>query len=229
MAGRIGGRPRQIERTDIVRAGRAVGMRELSMNAVASALGVTPAALYRHVEGKWELERLVGESLLDDLQLRDDPDQGVVAHLRDFGLQLREHALARPGLASYLQVLFPRGTAGRRLLSDEVRALARRGYGADAAIMVSGAVASIAIGYAAAEDAQRDRNDEIGGQRERVAGDLAADAELGSAYRSLPEVDSTQYVRLVLTAAVRGLVGAAPPGRSVAAVIGDLASEGEDH
>lgn len=226
MTERIGGRPRRIEQADIVREGRGVGMRELSMNAVASALGVTPTALYRHVDGKWGLERLVGESLLDDLELRDDPRQGIVPHLIDFGLQLREHSLAHPGLASYLQVLFPRGAAGRRLLAQEVDALGRRGYGADAAIMLSGAVASIAIGFAAAEDAQRDRAEGIGGERESAADDLTADASLGTAYRSLPEVDAAQYVRLVLTAAVRGLVDSAPPGRDVAAVIAGLASEG---
>ncbi|WP_229568323.1 MULTISPECIES: TetR family transcriptional regulator [Rhodococcus] len=34
-------------------------MQQLSLNAVASRLGVSAAALYRHVDGRWGLERLV--------------------------------------------------------------------------------------------------------------------------------------------------------------------------
>lgn len=36
---------------------------------MAGRLGVTPTALYRHVANRWELERLVGESMLADLRL----------------------------------------------------------------------------------------------------------------------------------------------------------------
>ena len=50
MAVRVGGRPRQIERADIIRAGRDVGLADLTMGAVASRLGVTTTALYRHVD-----------------------------------------------------------------------------------------------------------------------------------------------------------------------------------
>ena len=48
--------------------GRDLGMRRLSINGVAARLGVSATALYRHVEGRWELERLVGESLLAELE-----------------------------------------------------------------------------------------------------------------------------------------------------------------
>ncbi|GAA1138275.1 TetR family transcriptional regulator [Ornithinicoccus hortensis] len=64
---RVGGRPPRIDRADIVRAGRALGMAGLSVKAVAAELGVSATALYRHVDGRWGLERLVGESLLSDL------------------------------------------------------------------------------------------------------------------------------------------------------------------
>ena len=73
MEKQIGGRPRQIEVEDILRASRAVGMRALSLNAGSSRLDVSAAALYRHVEGRWGLERLLGEQLLGELQLHDDP------------------------------------------------------------------------------------------------------------------------------------------------------------
>lgn len=137
---RTGGRPRQIVVEDIVRVGRALGMRRLSLHAVAAELGVSTTALYRHVDGRWGLERLVGESLLSDVRLHDDPAHDTVKHLLSFGLQLRDFILDHPGFAGYLQTLFPRGAGGRRLLADEVTALGRRGYAPEAAIVLGSAV-----------------------------------------------------------------------------------------
>src|SRR4051812_42055290 len=133
VASRPGGRPPLIAVEDIVRVGRQLGMRRLSINAVAAQLGVSATALYRHVESRWELERLVGESLLAQLELREDPTEGVECHLHSFALQMWRFVVDHPGLAAYLQVLFPRGDAGTRLMVAEVEALSRRGYSADAA------------------------------------------------------------------------------------------------
>jgi len=223
----VGGRPRQIEESDIVRAGRTLGMRRLSLKAVAAELGVSATALYRHVDNRWGLERLVGESLLAELRLADEPAHDLVQHLLSLGMQLRRHVLANPGLASYLQVLFPRGEAGRRLLADAVAALERRGYAPEAAVVVCSAVASLSIGYAAAEDLQAERADAIESVRQDVMDDILADERLARAHTRLPEVDSETYARLILTAAIRGLVEVGPPGRPVAQIIAELNEAGE--
>jgi AcrR family transcriptional regulator len=107
VASRQGGRPPLIAVDDVVRVGRELGMQRLSINAIAQRLGVSATALYRHVESRWALERLVGESLLAELELRDDPMADTEPHLLSFGLQLRDFTAGRPGLAAYLQVLFP--------------------------------------------------------------------------------------------------------------------------
>ncbi|WP_443611852.1 hypothetical protein [Acrocarpospora catenulata] len=65
-----GGRPPRIDLDDIVRAGRELGLSGLSVKAVAARLGVTSTALYRYVGGRWDLDRLVGESILAELELR---------------------------------------------------------------------------------------------------------------------------------------------------------------
>lgn len=223
-----GGRPRLIDEADIVRAGRALGMRRLSLNAVAAELDVSATALYRHVEGRWGLEHLVGESLLAELRLRDEGGESVVRHLLSFGLQLRTHMLAHPGLAGYVQTLFPRGESGRCLLSAEIEALGGRGYAPDAALVLCSAVASMAIGYAAAEDVQRERAEGLSAEQEKAAGQLSADARLGEAHRGLPEMDSDTYVRLMLTGAITGLVSVAPPGRPTEEIIAALRAAGED-
>lgn len=142
----IGGRPATITTDDIVRAGRRLGMRDLSVSAVAAELGVSGAALYRHVDGRWGLERLVGEDMLADLVLTDDPGRDLQAQSVGFGMQLYDFVIAHPGIGSYLQQLFPRGAAGRALLVAEVEALARRGYDTAAALAVTNVVARSASG-----------------------------------------------------------------------------------
>ncbi len=221
------GRPRQIELDDIMRAGRSMGMARLSVKGVAAQLGVSSTALYRHVDGRWGLERLVGESLLSELQLVDDPAHDPLRHLLSFALQLRAFVLEHPGMAGYLQTLFPRGEGGRRLLAAEKESLQRRGYAPDAAIALASAVAGIAIGYTAAEDAQRDRVEGLDAQRDDAMAALLADAALGDARRALPEVDADEYARLWMTAAISGCVAAMPPGLPVPETVAALRAAGE--
>lgn len=227
VAERVGGRPRQIELDDIVRAGQTLSFARLSVKAVAAELGVTSTALYRHVDGRWGLERLVGESLLAKLEIHDDPAHGPAQHLLSFSLHLRAFILQHPGLAMYLQTLFPRGEGGRRLLAAETAALVRRGYTPDAAMMLCSAVAPIVIGYAAAEEAQDERTEGLDDQRLEAMKAVLADARLGQARRALPEVDSDQYVRLWLAGIIRGLVDVAPPGRPVPEIVAALQAAGE--
>lgn len=212
-----------------MRAGRALGMRRLSLNAVAAELGVSSTALYRHVDGRWGLERLVGESLLAELTLRDDGDADIVRHLLSFGMQLRDHVLRHPGLAAYMQVLFPRGEGGRRLLVHEIEALGRRGYDRAPALVLGSAVASMTLGYAAAEEAQRDRGEELETERRRAVEGLLADASLRAVHGGLPVVDADTYVRLMLTGAIAGLVSVAPPGSTVQETVAALRAAGGEN
>lgn len=233
VASRQGGRPPLIALEDIVRAGRELGLRRLSINAVAARLGVSPTALYRHVEGRWDLERLVGERLLTELELHDDPTAGTEQHLLSLALQLRDFTAEHPGLASYLQVLFPGGEAGARLLAGEVEALSRRGYCADAAMVLSSAVATLAISLAAREENNADATggdqaDEFAAERDAVADRLAGNPQLGVAHVGLPQVSSSEFVRLLLAASIRGLVAMLPPGRPVGEFMAELTA-GEGH
>ncbi|KFZ82265.1 TetR family transcriptional regulator [Amycolatopsis sp. MJM2582] len=227
----IGGRPAMVAVDDIVRAGRELGMRGLSVKAVAVRLGVTATALYRHVESRWGLERLVGESILAELQLRDEPRHDLERHLLSFALQMRAFMLEHPGLAGYLQLLFPRGDGGQRLLNIEVEALVRRGYEPGAAIVLSGAVASMTIAMTASEEnsaaAEEADGDGLDREREAVRDRLSRDDRLAAPSAALPQVPRPEYVRLLLTASIRGLIGSCPPGRPVAEMVADLAATGE--
>jgi len=222
----IGRRPRMFEVDDIIRVGRSLGMRRLSMNAVAAELGVSSTALYRAVDGRWGLERLVGESLLGDLKLHDDPDHDIEQHLLSFGLQMWHFIVRHPGLGVYMQTLFPRGEAGRLLMAHQIEALSKRGYSPDVAIALSSVIAGVSINYAVAEDSQREHAEELDAQREKITEQLKTDEDLAEAHRDLPSVEHTQFVRLVLAAMVRGVVSVAPPGRPLDEVMAELAAIG---
>lgn len=220
---KTGGRQAQITPADIEREGRRLGLANLTVNGVASALGVSPAALYRHVDGKLGLERLVGESVLAELHIADDPDDDIEAHLLSFAAQLRAFVLEHPGLAAYLQSLFPRGDSGVRLQRDAIAAIGRRGYSPAGAVVLSGAVASLAINLTSAEERHRPYYDgPLRRELDRVYALLAADEVLAAAHAEMPPIDSDAYFRAVMTACIRGLTTAAPPGRPVAAILNDL-------
>ncbi|TXI65795.1 TetR/AcrR family transcriptional regulator [Mycolicibacterium mageritense] len=228
VATRVGGRPPLIAVPDIVRAGRELGMHGLSVSAVAARLGVSATALYRHIDGRWELERLVGESLLADLELVDDPSQSVEEHLLAFGVQLHRYALDHPGLAAYLQLLFPRGEAGARLLAEEVAILAGRGYPAESAALLSSSVAVLAIGLAAQHEIKAEAGDGFTRERDAAAQRLAEDSALGPVHTAGRQLAPTQYLKFLLNALIRGLLTAVTPGRPVDEIVADLTAAGED-
>ncbi|WP_328997673.1 hypothetical protein OHA18_24800 [Kribbella sp. NBC_00709] len=223
---KTGGRQAQITLADIEREGVRLGLTNLTVNGVATALGVSPTALYRHVDGKLGLEALVGEAVLRELHIADDPEDGVEAHLLSFAQQVHTFVLDHPGLAAYMQSLFPRGESGLRLQREAIEALGRRGYSPAGAVLMSGTVASLAINLTAAEERHRPYFE--GAHRrelEKVYALLATDELLLAAHQELPQIDSEAYFRMVMTGCIRGLVTAAPPNRPVIEVLDDLGLE----
>lgn len=214
-------------RASIIAAGRELGMARLSVAAVAARLGVSAAALYRHVQNRWHLESLVGESLLADLTLDGGPGDGrdVESRLLWFALTLHDFATDRPGLAGYALTLFPRGEAGLRLMETEASALRRCGLTEEAALVVSNAVATVTFSLVAAEERRRDAaaEDADGGfAAELLAATRRFESEprLGAA-AAMPSVSGGDYVRMLLAACVRGIVAALgpEPGRATARTV----------
>ncbi|MEV0643820.1 hypothetical protein AB0I28_01015 [Phytomonospora sp. NPDC050363] len=213
---RVGGRRAQFDLDDIVSAGLRVGLPGLSVQAVASILGVSPTAVYRLVPGRVALERLIGEAVLAGLELVDDPAMSSAEHLVDFTMKMRAFTLANPGSAAYFQHSFPRGASGARLMAAEVAALTARGYEPNAAAGLCGAVASLALGLLSAEDARLARAAEFADPEEETANTIAAildDPLLAAAHAGIPAVGPDEYFLITMTGAVRGLVDLLPPGR----------------
>ncbi|GAA2213880.1 TetR family transcriptional regulator [Nonomuraea monospora] len=210
---KTGGRTASFTLSDVIEAGTRLGLVQLSMQGVADALGVTTAALYRHVAGRSALETLVGEAILDRLTLVDDPAEPAAAHLASFAMQLRRFTLGHPGTAQYLQRLFPRGPSGLRLLEHQIVALGRRGYDPAAAVTLSSSMATIAIGATVAE---QERASLLGTPAVDEALAVMAGSELlRQAGAGIPDHTPEDYFVFLITAAAEGLVARLPPGHPV--------------
>ncbi|WP_420113374.1 TetR/AcrR family transcriptional regulator [Pseudactinotalea sp.] len=219
-------RPRALTLEDITDAGRNLGMADLSVAAVAGRLGVTPTALYRHVANRWELERLVGESLLADLRLDLEDSAELEDALLRLALGLHRFAIERPGLADYLLTLFPRGERGIALMHEATQHLRTHGLRADTAVVVSNAVASLAFAMAAGQERRSTAVDQDPGgfaAEMRAATDrFDADLALGPTVDDLPSVTEADFARMLLTVAVRGVVatiGSDPSATDAAAIV----------
>ncbi|MFC5835936.1 TetR/AcrR family transcriptional regulator [Nonomuraea insulae] len=210
---KTGGRTASFTLHDVIQAGRRIGLTDLSMQGVADALGVTTAALYRHVRSRSALESLVGEAILEELRLVDDPAEPAVAHLIGFAAQLRVFTLGHPGTALYLQRLFPRGPSGIRLLEQEIIALGRRGYDPAAATVLTSSIATITLGVTVAEQ-ERATLLESEAADEALAA-MAGSALIRQADAGIPPHTPEDYFVFMLTATAEGLVALLPPGEPI--------------
>ena len=115
------GRPRTLTRERIAEAGMQIGLPALTFTGVASALGVSHVALYKHVPNLEELKRLVAAEIFERWQMPPLPQEDtknsgtegekgekgksgkgsgdLEAYLLAFTHSLRELARAYPGLA----------------------------------------------------------------------------------------------------------------------------------
>jgi AcrR family transcriptional regulator len=141
------GRRPQIDLERIVAAGAAIGLRQLSMKAVADALGVSPQALYRHVRDREALEVLVGEHLTASFELPDDVGQPWTEYLVELGHRLREVLTPHPGLGTYLRRLGPASAGTLRIIDRCDQVLVSRGLLPIDALFAGGTVANFAISY----------------------------------------------------------------------------------
>lgn len=120
-------RPRQIDRIAILECSLAIadddGLDAVTMTSVAHRLGVTPMALYRHVDNKRDLLDGVVESLLDEIPTPPaslPPDQ----QLRAMGDALRTIARQHPAVFPLLLQL-PATTPRSRERRDRVQQVLR--------------------------------------------------------------------------------------------------------
>jgi AcrR family transcriptional regulator len=154
-------RPRQIDRAAVLRASLAIadegGLDGVTMHAVAERLGVTPMALYRHVENKGDLLDGVVESLLDEIP---DPRDDIPwdEQLSAMGQAIRATARRHPAVFPLLLQL-PATTAGARRVRQRVyRALRGAGVAEAEVERVERLISTMVLGFAASEASGRFRS-----------------------------------------------------------------------
>ncbi|MCC4264463.1 TetR/AcrR family transcriptional regulator [Oceanimonas baumannii] len=99
------GRPRTITRERIVDAGINMGLPNITFVGVASALGVSHMALYKHVASLEALRHLVAEEIFHRWQLPSPPGPGgkeLQQYLLHFTDEVSIFVKNHPGLAPYL-------------------------------------------------------------------------------------------------------------------------------
>lgn len=147
-------RPRQIDRSTVLRASLKIadedGIATVTMKAVADSLGVTPMALYRHVNNKRDLLDGLVESLLDEIP---DPDSESPwdDQLKMMGRALRDSARRHPEVFPLLLQRSATTSAARQRRDRVHQALRDAGLHNDCIGPAERIVSTILLGFAASE------------------------------------------------------------------------------
>jgi AcrR family transcriptional regulator len=148
------GRPAQIDRAAVLAASLQLadqqGLAAVTMQAVADRLGVTPMALYRHVNNKADLLDGVVESLLSEVPL-PDPSLNWADRLTALSRGTRQAAQRHPQV---FPLLLQRAavTEGARRVRDVVYdALREAGCSEPDVVQLERLMATAVLGFAASE------------------------------------------------------------------------------
>ena len=99
------GRPPTITLERIANAGIEIGLPNITFVGVASALGISHMALYKHVANLKALKRLVAEEIFRRWSIprarRDEPE-ALRAYLFTFAMSIAGFVKAHPGLTPYV-------------------------------------------------------------------------------------------------------------------------------
>ncbi|MES1977472.1 MAG: TetR/AcrR family transcriptional regulator C-terminal domain-containing protein [Pseudomonadota bacterium] len=95
------GRPRQVSLEQIFAAASDIGLGNLTLQAVADTLGVTPQALYHHVKGREDLIAQVVAAVTERFPVQPYTGEGWSSWAVSFAHALLEMYAAVPGLADY--------------------------------------------------------------------------------------------------------------------------------
>lgn len=147
-------RPRQIDRTAILAASLEIadadGLEAVTMTSVANRLGVTPMALYRHVDNKSDLLDGVVELLLDEIPVLPTGLQWQ-DQLKAMGQALRSTARRHPAVFPLL-LQRPASTTKTRQRRDGVHQVLREaGFVGQEVERVERIVSTVVLGFAVGE------------------------------------------------------------------------------
>ena len=148
MTKRSVGRPARISRAQIADAANEIGLRDLTLRAVADRLGVSIASLYHHVDSKDDLVRMAAEQSVARTPIPEDRGQDWRTWLREWAIYNHSAFVADPELlGQYME-----GAIAPEVVAQNMdlirRVLVREGFGPDEADVAYQVIASCAVGAA---------------------------------------------------------------------------------
>jgi AcrR family transcriptional regulator len=155
----------------------AHGVDALSMRALATRLGVVPAALYRHVRNKEQLHDLVLDGVLAEVDYRLDQSLAWTEQVKALAHRLRTVLESHPGIAGLLKTRDPLGPHSLALAEAFLAPLGAAGLPAAETGLAFSLLYDYTLGFAFSGPAS------VNEQRVR---DAATRTELHAFLRSLP-------------------------------------------
>lgn len=155
----------------------ADGVDALSMRALATRLGVVPAALYRHVQNKQQLHDLVVDEVLAEVDRRVDHSLARTERIKVLAHRLRTVLEDHPGIAGLLKTRDPLGPHSLGLAESFLATLHEAGLSERDTALAFALIYDYTLGFALT-----DRN----AVNEQRVQDEATRAQLHAFMRSLP-------------------------------------------
>jgi AcrR family transcriptional regulator len=141
-----------LDRARIVAAGLRIvdeaGAEALTVRRLADALGVSPMSIYWHVADKAELLRLIGEAVLDEVEI-PHPRGDWRAQLRDIHRSMLGTVLKHPNTVDILIGRARFGAAGLALFERILSILLRAGFSPEAAFDAYQSLYLFTLGFSA--------------------------------------------------------------------------------
>ena len=174
-------RRRTLTRDSVVAEALAIisadGAAALSMRALATRLGVVPAALYHHVRSKDQLHDLILDAVLAEVDCQADPNLPWTGQVTALARRLRAVLEGHPGIAALLKTRDPLSPHSLALAEAFLAPLHRAGLAGRRAALAFRLVYDYTVGFALSDPTSP------GEQRLQ---DTATRRELHAFLRSLP-------------------------------------------
>ena len=153
------------------------GVQALTMRHLAARLGVVPAAVYRHVRSKQQLQDLLLDGVLAEIDFNLDPALPWTEQLTVLAHRLRQALEHHPGVAAILKTRDPLGPHSLALAEAILGPLQAAGFHGREAGLAFFLLVDYTIGFAVSPPAS------VNEQRVR---DPATRSQLHQFFRSLP-------------------------------------------
>jgi len=204
------GRPAQLSLDQILEVAGEIGMNDLTLQAVAQALGVTTPALYRHVQSKEDLLAKFAAAATGSLPVPlYDGDSW-----RDWAERYARTLLAlysqAPGMADYSVRRTPTSPPVLERHETSIRVAKRSGYDEVSALYATRAIVEFVSGWVARAERRQAVAREQGKHPDAVFREAAMQMDdtypdLHGALRAAPDLGSTERFEFTLRALLNGL------------------------